>query len=645
MKYHIVFLSAVFLLSAGCSGNFHNTAHSTDKFKPSLKTGGVESAERTLVSNPSLVPKPSPSLVPKPRLGNEGYSPVSQKTLLDNAAALCEDSRKFWQKGENRKALAALDQAYSLILEMESGDDPNMTQQKEDLRVMISKRILEIYASGKMLASGRNKAIPMIMNSYIRDEIAVLMRTDKTQKEPFIIGAFRRSGKYRPFIIEELKKAGLPEELSWLPLIESGFRVYALSNARALGLWQFIQSTGSRFGLKRNQYVDERLDPEKATKAAVAYLKELHDIFGDWTTVLAAYNCGEGRILSVIRKQNVNYFDNFWDIYKDLPQETAQFVPRFLAALHIIANPKEYGLDAVNPHSPPDYEIVNISDRIHLKDAAAAMGISQESLKELNPELRCNVVPGNRYPLKVPPNMGGILLSKTDGWSRSDKSFFPEPLPVKSEKRLFPKTASVRSERIFFSESKPVRSEKASDPKVSYAKHEVKKGETLWAIARQYDMTLREISQLNSLSGIKVRLSQVLTIPRKNDLPKDRITIKTEKPDLVPDKKHEVKKGETLWAIAEKYDMTLQEIRELNNIKGMNVRLGQMLNILPKKVLLADKACKKAEKEAAKIYLVKQGDVAFQIAKRHNISLDRLLKINDLSDPSKIYPGQTLHIE
>jgi len=158
-------------------------------------------------------------------------------------------------------------------------------------------------------------------------------------------------------------------------------------------------------------------------------------------------------------------------------------------------------------------------------------------------------------------------------------------------------------------------------------------------------MTLREISQLNSLSGIKVRLSQVLTIPRKNDLPKDRITIKTEKPDLVPDKKHEVKKGETLWAIAEKYDMTLQEIRELNNIKGMNVRLGQMLNILPKKVLLADKACKKAEKEAAKIYLVKQGDVAFQIAKRHNISLDRLLKINDLSDPSKIYPGQTLHIE
>ncbi len=637
MKYHIVFLSAVLLLSAGCAGNFQNTAHSTDKFKPSLKTGGVKSAAGSIVS--------------KPMRGNDGLknsdSPAGQKTLLDNAAALCEDSRKLWQKGENRKALAALDQAYSLIIEMESDGDPDMTQQKEDLRVMISKRILEIHASGKMLASGKNKAIPMIMNSYIRDEIAVLMRTDKTQKESFFIGAYRRSGKYRPFIIKELKKAGLPEELSWLPLIESGFRVYALSNARALGLWQFIQSTGSRFGLKRNQYVDERLDPEKATKAAVAYLKELHDIFGDWTTVLAAYNCGEGRILSTIRKQDVNYFDNFWDLYKDLPQETAQFVPRFLAALHIIANPKEYGLDAVNHHSPPDYEIVNISDQIHLKDAAAAMGISQESLKELNPELRCNVVPGNRYPLKVPPDMGGILLSKTDEIAVPAKAFFPEPLPVKSEKRLFPETASVGSERIFFSESKPVRSEKASEPKVSYAKHEVKKGETLWAIARQYDMTLREISQLNSLHDIKVRFSQVLAIPRKNDLPKkDQVSDKTEKPKHVPQENHKVKKGETLWAIAEKYDMTLQEIRELNNIKGMNVRLGQMLNILPKKVLLADKTGKPLKKDKSpKIYQVKQGDVAFQIAKRYNISLDRLLKINDLSDPSKIYPGQTLHIE
>ena len=571
MKLHSVFLSAVLLLLSGCAENFQNTAHSPAIFKPSPQTAGVKSATAGVKS-----------AAVNAGLKRAGF-PADQedRRLLENAFDLCEDSRKLWQKGENRKALAALDQAYSLILRMKDGDDPDMTQQKEDLRVMISKRILEIYASGRMLATGKNKAIPMTMNSYIRDEIAVLMRTDKAQKEPFFIGAFRRSGRYRPFILEELKKAGLPPELSWLPLIESGFRVYALSNARALGLWQFIQSTGSRFGLKRSRYVDERLDPEKATKAAVAYLKELHDIFGDWTTVLAAYNCGEGRVLSVIREQNVNYLDNFWDLYKDLPQETAQFVPRFLAALHIVANPKQYGIDAVVPHSPPEYEIVNISDQIHLKDAASAMGISQESLKELNPELRCNIVPGNRYPLKVPPDMGGILLSKTEDVAGSGKTFFSESVPVKSEKP-------------FFWESLPEESGtgRRSAPAPTRAKSE-----------------------------------------------------KARKPKPIRNAKHEVKKGETLWAIARRYNMTLKEIRELNNLPNAYVRIGDALTVMPKKDWIADKAEKPLKRDEPKTYQVKHGDVAFQIAKRYNISLDRLLKMNRLSDASKIYPGQTLHLE
>jgi membrane-bound lytic murein transglycosylase D len=147
-------------------------------------------------------------------------------------------------------------------------------------------------------------------------------------------------------ILEKLEAAGLPAELSWLPLIESGFKVKALSRARALGLWQFIPSTGYKFGLKRDQYIDERIDFEKSSDAAIAYLKELHNIFGDWSTVLAAYNCGEGRVLRVIRTQNINYLDDFWDLFGRLPFETARYVPRFLAAApvaqgieHRIPNP------------------------------------------------------------------------------------------------------------------------------------------------------------------------------------------------------------------------------------------------------------------------------------------------------------------
>jgi membrane-bound lytic murein transglycosylase D len=128
--------------------------------------------------------------------------------------------------------------------------------------------------------------------------------------------------------------------------------VRALSSARALGLWQFIPSTGHKFGLNRSQYVDERMDFVKSTHAAVAYLKELHNIFGDWSTVLAAYNCGENACCGSFATQNVNYLDNFWDLYQRLPRETARYVPRFFATLHIVKNPEKYGLDQITwiPH-------------------------------------------------------------------------------------------------------------------------------------------------------------------------------------------------------------------------------------------------------------------------------------------------------
>src|SRR5690606_4924809 len=141
------------------------------------------------------------------------------------------------------------------------------------------------------------------------------------REREFFLESYRRSGLYRPMIVEELRRAGMPEELSWLPLVESGFESRALSSARALGLWQVIPSTGHRYGLDRADWADDRMAPEKATRAAVGYLTDLHGLFGAWLTALAAYNRGETGVLRRIREQPVAYFDRFWDLYEQLPRE------------------------------------------------------------------------------------------------------------------------------------------------------------------------------------------------------------------------------------------------------------------------------------------------------------------------------------
>ena len=224
-----------------------------------------------------------------------------------------------------------------------------IAQEKDDLRLLISRRILAVYSSKHTFINGKNSEVPLIMNADVEKEIKSFQGLERDN----FIAAYQRSGMYRSAILKELKKAGIPEEFLWLPLVESFFKINAYSRARALGLWQFIPSTGYKFGLSRDEWVDERMDVQESTKAAIAYLKELHSMFGDWLTVLAAYNCGEGRVLRVISRQNINYMDGFWDLYRQLPNETARYVPRFLATLHIVKNPQKYGFDDLSNIEKP----------------------------------------------------------------------------------------------------------------------------------------------------------------------------------------------------------------------------------------------------------------------------------------------------
>lgn len=511
--------------------------------------------------------------------------------LLDEALDFCEVAQSFWQKGELENALEALDKAYSLILEVDTLEDAKLIQQKEDLRFLISKRILEIYASRNIVVNGSYHEIPLAMNRHVEKEIQRFTGIERQ----FFQESYQRSGFYRPYILEALKKEGMPEELSWLPLIESGFKVRALSRARALGLWQFIPSTGYKFGLKRNSHVDERLDFIKATDAAIAYLKELHSVFGDWATVLAAYNCGEGRVLKVIRTQNINYLDNFWDLYQRLPLETARYVPRFFATLHIIRNPEKYGFTDLATDPPLEFDTIEINRQAHLKSISKTTGIDLSELQVLNPELRYQILPAETYTLRVPIGSQEAVTANL------------EAIPV------------------------------TQLPQRSYVWHRVRRGESLSTIARRYRTSIGKIKRANNLRSSMIRAGRKLKIPQRGYVASRKRTVQ---PSAVSTSGvHRVHKGDSLWIIAKRYGTTVQKIRTLNDLSTSHLYIGQALKIPGfKPEPLPDTS-------QLNTYAVQRGDSPFTIAQKHNMPLERLLRINRLTPRSKIFPGQKLYIE
>lgn len=545
-----------------------------------IKTGIVNNIKENLISDEK-----------------NSSSKKKSENVMDEALDYCQMSQELWQNGELDNALEALDQAYSLILSVDTNGNGTLAQQKEDIRFTISKRILEIYASRNFAVNGNHKAIPIEINSHIQAEINLF--TSGIEKS-FFRESLKRSGIFSSQIIEMLRQAGLPVELSWLPLIESGFKVNALSSARALGLWQFIPSTGYKFGLKRDLFIDERLDPIKSTEAAIAYLKELHRMFGDWSTVLAAYNCGEGRVLRVIRDQNINYLDNFWDLYGRLPRETARYVPRFIATLHILSNRAKYGLDDVDFEPPLEYESVKITKQVHIKDIAREICVDEAQLKRLNPELRYGILPPYKYLLNIPRGKGEELLAKIDS------------IPLSSMK---------------------------SDSSIAYYK--VKRGETLSMVARKYRVSVQNLMRANKLRKQTLVAGKMLKIPYEGtSSATEKVKIARQKESTTSEQTatHTVKSGESLWIIANRYNTTTKNIQELNNMNAVSLHVGQVLYI-------QKQGNSNQNNEVLKKYRVKSGDNLFRISQKYKMPLGRLLHMNKLTPKSKIHVGQYIYVE
>lgn len=291
--------------------------------------------------------------------------------------------------------------------------------------------------------------IPLETNGKVKKFIHYYQTIDKK----WFILSLNKSTKYIPMMQEIFKEKDLPCDLVYLALIESGFSPWAYSSAGAAGIWQFIKGTGKKYGLTINWWIDERRDPQKSTIAAANYLKDLYDLFGSWPLALASYNCGEGLVKRAIKKQGTK---NFWLL--KLPQETKDFVPRYMAARTIAKNPGKYGFFPCY-EEPLQCEEIVLKEPVDLRIVARCSDSTYLKLKRLNPALKRRVTPSNYpdYKLKI---------------------------PVGSKERFETCFAKIPFHK-----------------RVVWQKHQVKRGETLWEIARRYETTIPVIMDLNSLQS------------------------------------------------------------------------------------------------------------------------------------------------
>jgi membrane-bound lytic murein transglycosylase D len=518
------------LLLFGCSSNPKPAATAAGT---SAKPAPAVTEEPPAAKPEAIEPQAQPPLEPAQEARAEKIerSEKDASALLEDAFAAYEDAQAALEREDREGALAKLDEAYGLLLRISLPADSPLIQEKNDLRLLVAQRIQKISAFRTTLASSVNGSIPLVENQWVMREV----KSFQTVERNAFIDSYRRSGVYMNMILGELRKDRLPEQLAWIPLIESAFRPRALSRARALGMWQFIRSTGYRYGLKQDKYVDERMDPVKATRAAIQYMVELHDMFGDWTTAIAAYNCGEAAVQRVIRYQKVEYFDSFWDIFANLPFETARHVPRFIATLLIIGDPGKYGFQLPVPDPPLDVDTIRVNSAVKLATLSQNLGLDPAVLVGLNSELRHDSTPNYPYDLRVPAGYGEKCLACI--------ASLPQYIP----------------------------------PDVVTDRHTVRPGDTLGAIARRYRTSVNAIKSLNGLRSNLIRPGQVLRVPSRGGVevpPPAPTTAKTGETVT-----YVVRNGDNLFQIAKAHRTTVEAIKAANGLVSDILVVGQKLTI------------------------------------------------------------------
>jgi len=474
--------------------------------------------------------------------------------------------------------------------------------------------------------------IPMTRNRAVEGAINWLL----TNRRETLIRWMGRADTYFPMIEHVFKEEGVPNELKYLAVSESGLNPVARSSANAIGMWQFMAATGRAMGLRIDSYVDERMDPMKASSAAARHLKELYDYYGeDWHLALAGYNCSPRCIRRAVTRAGGSMSNppSYWAISKYLPRQTAGYVPQFIAFALIMSNPTEFGLPATSNGPEFAYDEVKVSGVLQLETIAKMVGTTTEKIKSLNPELRRGTLPPDRapYTLRIPLNT----------FARFADAF--ERLP--DEEKTMP------------------------------GEYRVRKGDTLGRIAKRHDVSVKAIQNANGLRRTVIHPGQMLVIPglsgstvatlestgartvawgRRINQPIQYDKSLTSSPTQTtpkvvntsvsrtpnqstpstrstqsssPNFSHQVRRGDTLSELAKKYNTSVRAIQRANGLSNNRIKRGQTLTI----------------PRGSTIHTVRRGDNLSKIAKMYGTTVRSIKAKNNLRS-NTIRPGQRLAI-
>src|SRR6266545_4074885 len=546
-------------------------------------------------------PKPQAPAAPPPArpVTVAPQPPAPAKPPADPIAALIATSQRYFDTGERElkaghldKAREAFDQSVEVLLESPYGarTEPRMREHFDRLIDRINAYEVTALAQGDGFAEKKYEAAPideilknattfsapaadaatmaavkadLALNPHdipIPEHAKVLSYVEVMQgrMREYIQDSLVRGAKYMPMIQSVFRAEGLPLDLAYIPIIESSFKTNALSKASAKGPWQFMKPTAKEHGLKTDWFIDERSDPEKATVAAAQYLKALSKMFnGDWNLVLAAYNGGPGRVSRAIKRSGI---DDFWRLSatsKYLPRETREYVPLIMAAMIIGRNPAQYGFEAITAE-PIAYERVSMPQAIDLRRVAEWAGTTVDEIQALNPELRRWTTPVKypKYEMKVPTGTSERLNAKLAEASPADFS--------------------------------------------ALKWYTAKKGETLLTVARRFGVSRTDVAEANNLTAkSRLRPGQELIIPRA---PATLLASRTDRsaptavasraiagtaespaatqPTQLAHVTYKVKRGDTLFSIAQLFDTTVAKIKSWNRLSGNSIAPGRTLRIL-----------------------------------------------------------------
>lgn len=456
----------------------------------------------------------------------------------------------------------------------------------------IFKTVLDtvnLYHDTLIVVDDREGHLPIVTSNRIERIIEYFCTREKERFQEWLNNA----GLYKAHMLPILKKYGLPEELFYLALIESGYNPIAYSYAHAAGPWQFIATTGAKYGLKRNWWLDERRDPLKSTEAAARYLQKLYAEFDDWFLALGAYNAGELRVWRAIRREGTR---DYWKL-RSLPRQTRNYIPTLMAGITIALDPEKYGFEN-SPSATWRWDEVIIDRSYEFEDIARVSGISSSVLKEYNPELRRWITPPDeeQYILRVPVGKGAGLAGKL--------SEIPD------------------------AESKP-----------QWLTHRVRRGQTLTYIARKYRTSVSALIAANNIRNRnQIKIGQLLRVPTNTYY---AYNYSSASQNVMI---HTVRRGETLSEIAESYGVGLSKVRSLNNLYGQRfIYPGQKLRIpAGSSHKVGQSATPSGQKRI--VHVVAKGETLSEIAESYHVGLSKVRAWNNLYGRRFIYPGQKIVI-